>query len=223
MTIVRELNEHASELQLLLDLSDFMSDFECLSNLRHQLMARLRRSGLTVWAALHHLLKQSFARLRSYRQLRDVDLSSPVPLATGSLRTHPLTSRNHRDGGGVFSSGGLSSANNSLHRQQAAQRQQRALIADLRAYYHSALIQFNKWLALQSYIIAYYCALSFGKINNSEDYSKQADDQLVNKSVENQKLDAFSKISTSNTFIQPSKVLKFTIRQCEVGVLYIFF
>ena len=197
MTIVNELNQHGSKLSLRLDLSEFMTNFHRLAELRTTLMGRLRSSGLTVWAALHHLFKQCFNRRKSYRALKESALSLEPPSsphsATGSLRG----SHHHRFGRHPREP---SSATNSLHRQQATARQQSKMIADLQSYYSVALVQFNRWLALESYILSYYCAVSFRKVDESSKSSKPS--------------------STTTPTMQPSKVLKFTIRRCEVGDIF---
>ena len=203
MTIVNELNQHGAQLKLRLDLSEFMAEFDQLSSLRTRLLGRLRASGLTVWAALHHLLKQCYSRLRSYRTLRDMPAEPSSPQSTtGSLRLHPHMGHHARQQAAAREP---SSASNSLHRAQSSARQKNKLIADMRSYYSAALAQFNRWLALESHILFYYCAVSFRKTAD-----EQCNTEQQSKSSE----------TSTTPVMQPSRVLKFTIRRCEVGVWF---
>lgn len=223
MTIVNELNQHGKLLSLCLELGSFMAQFELLSKLRIHLLGRLRSSGYTVWAAFHHLMKQSYSRLQSYRSLKEScalaaeNGSSNVQSATGSLRSHQRfhQPQQHQQGRHHRQQREAVSASNSLHRQQATARQQSKMEADLRSYYLVALQQFNYWLALESHIISFYCALS------QQNTSVEAD-------VANSKTTSSAETETeagtiSTPVMQPARVLKFTIRRCEVGVLFLTF
>lgn len=214
MTIVNELNQHGKVLSLRLQLSSFMGQFELLSKLRTHLLGRLRTSGYTVWAAFHHLIKQSYSRLQSYRKLKESneilgENSTSQSTTTGSLRSHQrfhnAQQGQHRHNRQAREA---TSASNSLHRQQATARQQTKMEADLRSYYKVALEQLNYWLALESHIISYYCALS------QQNASEQVD-AVKHKTETEASL-------TSTPVMQPARVLKFTIKRCEVGVVFLF-
>jgi len=189
-TILTELNSHAHQLNLRLSFDNFQSEYYRLLELRSHLLGRLRASGYTAWASLHHLLKQCFGRLRSYRALRDQSSDSGAA-QTGSLRNQQQQQRNQRN---ELNS---SSANNSLNRHQAASRQLKQSLADLKSHYQVARVQLNRWLALESHILEHYCSLSF----------------------RNQQQQAPTSVGTQSTTptLQAPKVLKFTIRRCEVG------
>jgi hypothetical protein len=193
-TMRTELQTHAQELSLQLDLSAFSTDYGQLCELRARLLARLRASGLTACSSLHHLLKQCFGRLRALRALKNQPEMGGGS-QTGSLRTsahhYPPTNRPELT---------TSSASNSLNRQQHAQCVNQAqVVGDLRAYYRAARAEFNHWMALESYIISYYCTVAQEQLKPTSGPEEEPE------------------ISSAHS-IQPSRVLKFTIRRCEVGV-----
>lgn len=247
MTIVNELRQHGKvQLSLDLRLDGFMRHFETLSALRARLLGRLRASGLTVWAALHHLLKQCYSRLQSYRSLlqsnraaEEAEAAAAAAATTisatqmsGSLRSHqrfqlqqqqPQQQSRHLRQQQQQHQAISSSAGNSLHRQQATFRQQSKMVADLRSYYQAALQQFNCWLALESHILAYYCALSqqSGSVQVDSSFPTVKATSAEEKDVQTTKSTSAG-ASTTTPVMQPARVLKFTIRRCEVGALLAF-
>lgn len=66
--ILKELNLHASQLDIKIDLTLLINEFNQLNQLRHQLIERVRLYGITVWASFHHLFKQLFNQLKNYRE-----------------------------------------------------------------------------------------------------------------------------------------------------------
>ncbi|KAI2802253.1 hypothetical protein BLOT_010446 [Blomia tropicalis] len=212
-TIVTELTQHANEMEIQLNLSEFMSEFDQLTLLRQHLTNRLRVSGQTVCAAFHHLLKQAHNRLYSLRNIRECinqqqqqhvqqqqqhhsHQQSPILSGnqTGSLRSHQSTHSRRTIDQNSLSINGHEAMN---------QRKLHLTIIDLRSYYETALPQFDRWLALECFIISYYCAQCF-PIENQQ----------------HQQSNISTRTKSTNQPMKPSRLLKLTIRRIEVGDLF---
>ena len=180
--MIKELRQQATNLSLRLNLEDFDRNYEKLSLLRDQLLGRYRASGYTVWAAVHHLLRQSWNKLSNYRMWHESALKASLEQATSSSV------------GGVFhTTGSLRStsgyANSSLHRQRHAQRQEQKTFLELCSYYQVTLAQFQRWFELESFILQVMtakCEHDFHKhvVNNSQEAFKLVQYQHLQRRFE---------------------------------------
>ena len=149
--MVKELRQQAMNLSLKLNLEDFDRNYEKLSALRDELLGRFSASGYTVWAAVHHLLRQSWNKLNNYRIWHESALKASLEQASSSSV-----------GGAFHTTGSLRStsgyANSSLHRQRHAQRQEQKTFVELCSYYQVTLAQFQRWFELESFVLQVLCS-----------------------------------------------------------------
>lgn len=147
-TILNELRNHATILQMNINLEPFLNEFTTLHRLRYSLVDRLRSKGYTVFAAMHQLLKQAYSKLKSYQAF-------VVAAEAANAPSTPTGSASNSPGG---HQGSLPSSTSPTLQQCALMKIK--YLKDLALYYTVCGAEFRRWLTLEAYIVEVMCGQS---------------------------------------------------------------